>query len=127
MDLATIQMMDEDNILEQCLQDKDFLETFFKKYTDFLQRIDWNYFLIAVLDTQNTWDDITIKCIKSNLQALYKAVLKNKVKLDYSDLKQFHKLASNIKGKTYYKPLLTNFPEIKGYAFKLYRKNIIGF
>lgn len=125
IELANI--IDEGNILSFCLENKSYLQVFFKEYSAFLMKIDWHYFLIQILEIQDSWNKQQIICIRSNLQAFYKAVYHKQIYLKFNDLKEFHRFAQQIKGIKYYKPILKNFPEIKKYAFKLYRKNIIGF
>lgn len=125
MDLQTV--LDEENILDKCLKDMTYLASFISEYEKYLNKIDWIYFLIVIIDSQNTWNDIHIQCIKSNLHIFYNAIYNKKININYKQLKELHSFAQQTKGKKYYKQILYKFPEIKKYAFKLYRKNIIEF
>lgn len=125
MDLEHV--LNEDTIFEKCLENQQYLAEFLITYKEYVKKIDWHYFLIMILESYSSWNDFNIYCIKMNLQSFYKAVSKKQIELCFADLKEMHLFVQNARGRKYYKPLLEHFPEIKGYAFKLYRKNIIGF
>ncbi len=119
--------LDEGSIFEKCLNHPKYLEFFLTEFNEHLNKVDWQYFIIVIVDAIESLHTQQLLNIKKNLEIFYHAIRNNKIYLKFNDLKDFHCFAQQMKGNDYYKPLLKHFPEIKGYAFKLYRKNIIGF
>ena len=117
------QIIDEDFLLENCFNDNSYLETFLTKSPEYLKKMDWNYFIIIMMDNDNYKNE----SIKANLRFLFTLIKSKKITINGKELYQFCKIANKNNGSTYYKSVVKEFPEIKKMKTFIVRKMIFGF